>query len=883
MKSQRILTAVCTILMATLSLVTAAPAVTSLTLVNTDNDTDIKTLAAGDVLDLAKLPTKNLSIRAYLNSEAVSVAFALSGAKIVNHTENISPYVLFGDVSGDIVSQPMGVGSYTIKATPYTLKGATGTAGAVDSVNFSITDSSTTPTVNSAPTVSLATPTGASSLVAPANVTLSATASDTDGSVTKVEFYNGSTLLGTDTTSPYTYQWNGVAAGKYSITAKAYDNQGASKVSNIISLIVNIVTSSTGVRTFYVSSSSGDDANPGTLSQPWKTIAKVNATTFAAGDHILFKNGDTFTGTLVADNDGNSTSRIVYGNYGPAFVRPVISGFKELTTWTASSKAGVYYSAMPTSPSIVLADGKLKGKGRFPKTTYNDYVANSDTSITDSTLPDSPSWVGAEIVVRSFTVSHSTVKSQSGGVITTTTPVGTRAGAGYFFENHMNALTAFGDWMYNATEGRFYMYFGSNGPNGHKIKVDTDIGDALETRSANYVTFENLIAEGFGNGLYAKTSQYNILQNCEIRYCGGGVCGDGGTFDSTTWTLTSPGACYLTIQKNYFHDLLNNGIRSASLTLQNWTIQDNKFENIGLMIDMASGSSTGCTCMYIRGDGHIIRRNTILNVGFIPIYLSSDKALVENNYINGFMLVKCDGGGIYSWNSDAEKAHLTGRTIRGNIIVNGSSAGGYNNTPTVRCAGLYSDQTDHITYESNVVVNVAGHGMHLLQGKYITLKGNIFSQFGTAGTSRYGINLEQNNSAAPITHASITGNVVLSADHNMLKVNPKILDTTPVPYPYSSIGTITGNTYRSGILKCMGWDWGIMKTLPDWQTMTGYDAGSTYTAWDATKETIVDYNETNSDQVLDLGSKTYLNLMTKATVTGKLTLKPYQSVALVQQ
>ena len=36
-------------------------------------------------------------------------------------------------------------------------------------------------------------------------MTLSATASDSDGTISKVEFYNGTTLLGTDTTSPYSY------------------------------------------------------------------------------------------------------------------------------------------------------------------------------------------------------------------------------------------------------------------------------------------------------------------------------------------------------------------------------------------------------------------------------------------------------------------------------------------------------------------------------------------------------------------------------------------------------------------------------------------------------------------------------------------------------
>jgi hypothetical protein len=47
-----------------------------------------------------------------------------------------------------------------------------------------------------------------------------------------VDFYAGSTLLGTDTTSPYGLSWNNVVAGSYSLTAVARDNAGATTVSS---------------------------------------------------------------------------------------------------------------------------------------------------------------------------------------------------------------------------------------------------------------------------------------------------------------------------------------------------------------------------------------------------------------------------------------------------------------------------------------------------------------------------------------------------------------------------------------------------------------------------------------------------------------------------
>jgi hypothetical protein len=88
------------------------------------------------------------------------------------------------------------------------------------------------PPPNQAPAVSLTAPANGASYVAPATITITATASDTDGTVTSVAFYaNATTLIGTDTTSPYSATWNNVPAGAYSLTAVARDEDGGMTVS----------------------------------------------------------------------------------------------------------------------------------------------------------------------------------------------------------------------------------------------------------------------------------------------------------------------------------------------------------------------------------------------------------------------------------------------------------------------------------------------------------------------------------------------------------------------------------------------------------------------------------------------------------------------------
>lgn len=96
-----------------------------------------------------------------------------------------------------------------------------------------------TPVPNQAPTVSLTGPSSGSTYNAPATITLSANASDSDGTVSQVQFYANYQLIGTATASPYTITWSNVAPGNYSIQAAVSDNGGVSVGSNVVSIKVN--------------------------------------------------------------------------------------------------------------------------------------------------------------------------------------------------------------------------------------------------------------------------------------------------------------------------------------------------------------------------------------------------------------------------------------------------------------------------------------------------------------------------------------------------------------------------------------------------------------------------------------------------------------------
>ena len=123
----------------------------------------------------------------------------------------------------------------------------TTTATTVVADSFSVKQP--TPVTNQPPTVSLTAPATGSSYIAPASIGLTASASDPEGQLARVEFYSGATLLGTAAAAPYTFTWASVPAGTYSLTARAYDAAGASATSAPVSVTVGSGTTTvpTGV------------------------------------------------------------------------------------------------------------------------------------------------------------------------------------------------------------------------------------------------------------------------------------------------------------------------------------------------------------------------------------------------------------------------------------------------------------------------------------------------------------------------------------------------------------------------------------------------------------------------------------------------------------
>src|SRR5205814_2287307 len=148
------------------------------------------------------LPSQNILIeaRAFGGSGGIaSVDFFVGSTLLGRDTD--SPY---GLTWSNVAS-----GVYVLSAVVTDVAGTTNLSGEV------------TILINAPPLVSLTSPTNGTVFAARDNIRLIATASDGDGSVTSVAFFAGTNLVGAVTNSPFALDWLNVAAGGYTLTAKA--------------------------------------------------------------------------------------------------------------------------------------------------------------------------------------------------------------------------------------------------------------------------------------------------------------------------------------------------------------------------------------------------------------------------------------------------------------------------------------------------------------------------------------------------------------------------------------------------------------------------------------------------------------------------------------
>ena len=224
-----------------------------------------------------------------------------------------------------------------------------------------------------APQVSLTVPTNGSTFVAGDNITLAATASDSNGSVTRVDFYQGTSLLGTDTSSPYSIVWNNVAKGSYNLTAKATDNSGLSTTSAVVSITVtnspNSVSKAKGRANALVQEANTQTQYAGAADSTTSTnTALANDITALTADiqqaYFEFEAEATVFGTNAPTIDSQLTAALL---------------FSKATTglaMTVASSPSIKNNLLRVASHLAVAEDLMRF-GRITKTTLDQATATS--------------------------------------------------------------------------------------------------------------------------------------------------------------------------------------------------------------------------------------------------------------------------------------------------------------------------------------------------------------------------------------------------------------------------------------------------------------------------------------------------------------------------
>jgi glucose/arabinose dehydrogenase len=285
------------------------------------------------------------------------------------------------------------------------------------------------PGANPPPTVSITGPTDGATFTAPATIAISADASD-DGSVTKVDFYNGATLLGTDATSPYAFSWNSVAAGSYTLTAKATDNLGAVTTSAPVNVTVNPASNTPPT----VSLTSPTDGQ--TFTAP-ATVSLAAAASDPGGSvaRVDFYNGPTLLATDTTSPYSFSWTNVAAGSFTLTAVAT-----DNLGAQTTSAPATITVNPAGNPPPTVSITAPVNGSSfTAPANITINATASDDGSVdhvdfysgatllgTSTTAPYTFTWSG--VAVGAYTLTARATDNL--GAVTTSAPVNVTVNAG---------------------------------------------------------------------------------------------------------------------------------------------------------------------------------------------------------------------------------------------------------------------------------------------------------------------------------------------------------------------------------------------------------------------------------------------------------------------
>lgn len=467
------------------------------------------------------------------------------------------------------------------------------------------------------------------------------------------------------------------------------------RVLAFLSVLALVAVQCVDATTYYVSTSLGNDRNPGTsAARPWKTMNQVYARIYAwlPGDSILFCKGERWLySNLFGFAQATAENPITYGSYkcGASDELPIISPSIELPSvnWqpSASNPQILRYSftrdatAMQYGIQAIWIGEERRLRARSPSLvnardttiqSYSEFYVASPSTINNGlifsaniTQPDNY-WQNAVIYMRTnnWTYQQSKILSSGPGWIQTETWPYSNLCSGFYIENVFGSVApllqvdAPGEWVYS-NDGYVYYW-----------PVDADERAAIMsgTKPLNFL---------YGNASPAVIISATgwVIQDIHIKFAPGGIINSGSSRALSAYRNKISNIAGFGIQSSRApgSQIVDNIIDDAEadciwLDSANGLISGNRVTRCG--IHAGYGFQVGGTSKGISAYQADVIGNYVSHIGYSGIepHIGSD---VKYNDISNVLLTLNDGGGIYMFGSAGNGLLLEGNRIS-NVVGN---------------------------------------------------------------------------------------------------------------------------------------------------------------------------------------------------------------------
>ncbi len=629
--------------------------------------------------------------------------------------------------------------------------------------------------------------------------------------------------------------------------------------------------------------SDGSNANSGlVIGSPVQT--RSHALGIAVpGDRILTYAGDKFYGQLIQNKSG-----IEWDVYGGS-EKSIFSGFVTLTGWTNQGN-GIWSkseSSLGATLKHVTIDGVSIPKGRYPKFNPTDHgflpiQSGTSTTLTATSISSMPNYVGAELVFKSIEYAEDivTITGQSGSTFTYTGTVnygGAKGGYGFFVQNHINTLTEFGEWAYDASTKTVSMYFGAENPASYTIKASSTSNLVTVSGNPSDVQYNNIAFEGSNLDALLLTNASNFsLTGCDIRQTG-----QDGVFANNHQ--------YMSVNDCDFYDINNNAFFLGQNTDYS-QIDYSRIREVGMHYGMLKGG-LGCGIgIHIPWFNSSAEHNHVWNCGQTGIRYEKAYTQCNYNHVHHASMRFSDAGLIYNWNGSTNNDKQPGMRCIGNIVYGAPRVNqGTNKGSQYLNHGIYQD--DHTSgapdnlhqIKDNFVFDIEGVGIFLHNSESFDITGNtvfncnhglqISSDTAPGGERMEDLHFKNNIMVAKT--ANQTAFFIFSNQNDI----PDMVNS-PSDWDYNVLARPILDTDS---IRIQAVSTTTLNTLAQWKAMYGWDANSSKSpvAISSTEQFRVETNPDETSKMVNLSDGTYID-MYGVEQTSTITLEPHSGILLIK-